>query len=86
VAKEGPNQQVRAIAIDGELPVCDRVWPIMAGKKRVGQVTSAATSPDFGTGVAIGMVKMTHWDEDTKLTVVTQDGERDALVKENFWI
>ena len=86
VAKEGPNQQVRAIEIDGELPACDRVWPIMAGKKRVGQVTSAAKSPDFGTGVAIGMVRMTHWDEGTNLSVQTQDGLRDALVKEEFWI
>jgi dimethylsulfoniopropionate demethylase len=86
VAKEGPNQQVRAIEIDGDLPPCDRIWPIMSGQKRVGQVTSAAMSPDFGKGVAIGMVKMTHWDEGTTLTVNTQNGPREALVKENFWI
>ena len=30
--------------------------------ERVGQVTSAAWSPDFETNVAIGMVRMTHWD------------------------
>ena len=86
VAKEGPNQQIRAIEIDGDMPACDRAWPIMAGSKRGGQVTSAAKSPDFGTGVAIGMVKMTHWDEGTPLQVETPDGMRAAIVHENFWI
>ena len=38
VAKEGPVQQIRAIAIDAkELPGCDRPWPLMAGDKRVGR-------------------------------------------------
>jgi len=86
VAKEGPTQQIRPIEIEGDLPTCDRVWPLTSGKKRVGQVTSAAQSPDFKTGVAIGMVKMTHWDEDTQLTVHTQDGPRQAIVQEAFWI
>ncbi|MDX8353535.1 dimethylsulfoniopropionate demethylase [Cognatiyoonia sp. IB215182] len=86
VAKEGPTQQVRAIAIDGHIPSCDRVWPIMAKGKRVGQVTSAAKSPDYNTNVAIGMVRMTHLDEGTQLDVHTQDGVRQATVYENFWI
>ncbi len=86
VAKEGPNQQVRAIDISGaKVPGCDRVWPLMAGDKRVGQVTSAAWSPDFNTNVAIGMVKMTHWDQGTALRVETTDGPRDAVVRETFW-
>ncbi|MEL6839934.1 MAG: glycine cleavage T C-terminal barrel domain-containing protein, partial [Pseudomonadota bacterium] len=85
VAKEGPTQQVRAIAIDGAIPSCDRVWPLMAKGKRVGQVTSAAKSPDYDTNVAIGMVRMTHWDEGTELEVHTQDGARAATVYENFW-
>lgn len=86
VAKEGPTQQVRAIAIEGDLPTCDQVWPLMAKGKRVGQVTSAAKSPDYKTNVAIGMVRMTHWDQDTTLEVVTQDGPRQATVHEAFWI
>ena len=36
--------------------------------------------------VAIGMVRMTHWDEGTELTVETQDGTRTAIVQENFWL
>ncbi len=85
VAKEGPVQQIRPVEIDGVVPSCDRPWPLMSGKKRVGQVTSAANSPDFGVGVAIGMVRMTHWDEDTELTVMTPDGPLRAIVREKFW-
>ena len=86
VAKEGPTQQIRAIAIEGDIPVCNQVWPLMAKGKRVGQVTSAAKSPDYDTNVAIGMVRMTHWDEGTALEVHTQDGPRAATVHEKFWI
>lgn len=86
VAKEGPMQQIRAISILGDkVPPCDRVWPLRAGTKIVGQVTSAAWSPDFKTNVAIGMVRMTHWDEGTELKLETPQGARDAVVHENFW-
>ncbi len=87
VAKEGPIKQIRPIAIDGgAVPGCDRPWPLMAGDRQVGQVTSAAWSPDFETNVAIGMVRMTHWDPGTRLQVATPDGTRQAVVNETFWI
>jgi dimethylsulfoniopropionate demethylase len=87
VSVEGPLKQVRPIAIDAEkLPGCDRAWPLMAGDTQVGQVTSAAISPDFGGGVAIGMVRMTHWDAGTALRVETPAGAFDAEVKDKFWI
>lgn len=87
VAKEGPVKQIRAISIDGDaVPGCDRKWPLLAGGKPVGRVTSAAWSPDFSTNVAIGMVRMTHWDPGTELTVVTPAGSRPATVQDNFWI
>lgn len=87
VAKEGPIQQIRAIEIAGDaVPGCDRWWPIIANGKRVGRVSSATYSPDFKTNVAIGMVKMTHWDNGTNIQVETTDGVRDAVVKEKFWI
>ncbi|MEX0279565.1 MAG: dimethylsulfoniopropionate demethylase [Arenibacterium sp.] len=87
VAKEGPVQQIRPLEISGDpLLVCDRVWPLLADGKRVGQVTSARWSPDFETNVAIGMVRMTHWDAGTVVQVETQHGPREALVRERFWI
>lgn len=86
VAKEGPTQQIRAISIPGEkVPPCDRWWPLCAGERVVGRVSSAALSPDFGTNVAIGMVKMTHWDAGTNLTVDTPEGPREAEVQDAFW-
>jgi dimethylsulfoniopropionate demethylase len=86
VAKEGPVQQIRAIALDGKPPPCDRAWPLMAGTRQVGQITSANWSPDFDTGVAIGMVRMTHWDPGTTLHVETPTGRMQATVNESFWI
>ncbi len=86
VSKEGPVKQLRAIRIEGDLPPCDREWPLMDGQQQVGLVTSAARSPDFETNVAIGMVRMTHWDPGTDLDVVTQAGVFPAVVNETFWI
>lgn len=87
VAAEGPVKQTRAISIDGDpVPICDRYWPLLADGKVVGRVSSTAWSPDFDTNVAIGMVRLTHWDEGTELIVETPDGSRQATVQEKFWI
>ena len=87
VAKEGPVQQIRPIAIEGEpVPGCDRPWPLIADGRQVGQVTSAAWSPDFNTNVSIGMVRMTHWAPGTRLEVQTVAGPRVGVVQEKFWL
>ncbi|MCL4140433.1 UNVERIFIED_CONTAM: hypothetical protein GTU68_018121 [Idotea baltica] len=88
VSKEGPVKQVRGLRIEGDLPPCDRAWPLMDadGQHQIGSVTSAAWSPDFETNVAIGMVRMTHWDPKTDVDVVTQAGVFPAVVQETFWI
>ncbi|WP_295315446.1 dimethylsulfoniopropionate demethylase [Roseobacter sp.] len=86
VAKEGPLQQIRAMTIEGDrVPSCDRAWPLYGGGQKVGQITSAAWSPDHHTNVAIGMVRMTHWNSGTVLEVETQDGMREAVVRPGFW-
>jgi dimethylsulfoniopropionate demethylase len=87
VAKEGPVRQIRAVEIHGDaVPPCDRLWPIMVGDKQVGNISSAAYSPDFATNVSIGMVRMTHWDEGSEVDVITPAGVRAATVRETFWI
>ena len=61
-------QQLQPIEIAGPpVPPCDRYWQLWANGKKVGKVTSAAWSPDFDVNVAIGMVRMTHWDPGTDL-------------------
>lgn len=86
VAKEGPVKQLRPIEIHGDaVPPCDRLWPLMDGDRQVGTVSSAAYSPDFATNVAIGMVRMTHWDGGSELDVVTPNGVQPVTVWETFW-
>ena len=86
VSKEGPVQQIRPISIEGPpMPVCDHWFPITAGAKKVGRISSTAWSPDFQTNVAIGMVRMTHWDPGTRVTVQAPDGPREAEIMETFW-
>lgn len=86
VAVEGPVRQIRSIAIDGDpVPACYELWPVVAGGRKVGNVSSAAYSPDYRTNVAIGMVKMTHWDDGTRVEVETPDGLRKATVWETLF-
>lgn len=85
--ERGLSQMIRAVAISGDaLSGCDRAWPIFAKGAQVGQVTSAAWSPDFQTNVAIGMVYASHWEAGTQIEVDTPDGTRAAVVREQFWI
>ncbi len=84
VAKEGPVQQIRSLVIEGDrLGLCDRYWPLCTpAGEQVGRVSSAAYAPDFGTNVALGMVRMTHWDAGTALVVHTPGGKRGCVVQE----
>jgi len=87
VSREGPIRQIRSLAIDGDaVPPCLDAWPVVANGKTIGRVTSAAWSPDFETNVAIGMIRLSHWDDGTAVEVVTPDGLRRAIVKENTFI
>jgi dimethylsulfoniopropionate demethylase len=87
VASDGPNRQIRPITIEGtRVPGCAAPWPIMDGDTQIGQVTSAVWSPEFETNVAIGMVRMTHWNFATDIDVVLPDGTvRAAVVQKTFW-
>ncbi|MEM6467754.1 MAG: glycine cleavage T C-terminal barrel domain-containing protein [Pseudomonadota bacterium] len=52
----------------------------------MGQVTSAAWSPDFDTNVGLAMVDRSHWAPGTRLTVECPDGLRTLLVRESSFI
>ncbi len=87
VAKEGPVQQIRPLSIAGDVvPPCTEFWPLFAGGQLVGRISSAAWSPDFKENVAIGMVRMTHWDAGSRLEAETPDGMRTVKVRDKFWI
>jgi dimethylsulfoniopropionate demethylase len=83
---DGPSRQSRAISIGGDALIPARAaWPLMNEGVQVGQVTSAAWSPDFETNVAIGMVDAACWKDGTQLAVETPQGARPAVVREKFW-
>ncbi len=83
VAIEGPIRQIRSISIEGDqLPLCENDWFAFAGGKRIGKITSSAWSPDFKKNVAIGMIKLTHWDDGTRIEIETPEGMRFAKVHE----
>lgn len=86
LAARPAERMIRPLAIEGDLPRCDRLWHVHADGKRVGQVTSAKYSPDFSVNVAISMIDDSHWDAGTRVEVETQDGMRDAVVQAKFWI
>lgn len=82
----GPTQKIRAISISGTaVTPPTAAWPLLKDGVPVGQVTSAAWSPDFETNVAIGMVAADCWDAGTRLEVETSDGLRPAEVQAAFW-
>ena len=85
LASRPATKMIRPISIGGDIPACDRLWPVFGDGRQVGQVTSAAFSPDFQTNVAIGMIEPSHWDAGTKLEVETQDGMRPLEVMPKFW-
>lgn len=85
MARAEPERMIRAVAIEGDIPPIREAWPLIADGKRVGQVTSATRSPDFGGNASIAMVDRSHWDAGTELVVETTIGPRKAVVMEKFW-
>ena len=84
---DGPNKQIRYLEIDGvNLPNCIRPWKISRKGKNVGQITSAAYSPDFKTNVAIGMVSKTSWNDNTDVLIHIKEKTYDAVVRSKTFI
>ncbi len=83
----GPTRQIRAVSIAGApVPPVATTWALSRGDQWVGEVTSAAWSPDYETNVAIAMVDAPHWEAGTLLQVHAPDGIREAEVQFGFWI
>ncbi|MGI9394049.1 MAG: dimethylsulfoniopropionate demethylase [Boseongicola sp.] len=87
IRDEGPARMIRPIAFDGPAIAGPREqWPLFASDQRVGQITSAAWSPDFQTNVSIGMIGIEHCEAGTELKLETPAGSRRATVQASFWI
>ena len=85
-AKRDPLRQVKPVEIAGDpLPPQGTFWPVTAGDRPVGRISSSARAFDFGVNAAIGLIDASHWEPGTALTVHTPVGPREAIVKETFW-
>ena len=52
----------------------------------MGQISSAAWSPDFKVNVAIGMIDREYWKQEENLFVeIMENDKREIIVKDNFW-
>ncbi len=76
VAHEGVQRMIRGVFFDdGPCPNCGEAWPVMAGGKKVGEVTSAAYSPRFERNVGLGMIEQGHWEPGQAVVVLSPDGK-----------
>ena len=76
IAREGVDRQIRGVMFDGgPAPPCGRPWPVRAGSREVGRVTSAAYSPRFRKNVGLSMIERDHWSPGQEVTVLSADGK-----------
>ncbi len=84
--KQTPSRQIRPVEIaGGPLPPQGRFWPVTAGGRSVGRISSSCRAHDFDCNAAIGLIDASHWHPGTALSVHTSDGPRDAVVRAEFW-
>ncbi|MBC6441723.1 MAG: dimethylsulfoniopropionate demethylase [Rhodobacteraceae bacterium] len=82
-----PMRIIRAVEIAAhDIPGCVSPWPLWMQGKRVGEIRSAAYSPEFEIGVAIAMIDAPAWSPGTLLQVEGPGDEwLEATVRPGFW-
>ena len=81
IRDEGVDRRLVGVEIAGD-PLGFNVtkWPVLADGTPVGRVTSAVHSPRLDRNIGYAMVPVARAAEGSALTVVTEEGERDASV------
>ena len=75
IAAKGAGREIRGVVFDGgPCPTCSKLWPVMVGDTRVGQITSAIWSPRLKRNVGQSMIDREFWDAGQAVTVHSQDG------------
>ena len=81
IAAEGVARKIMGLRIaDGTLPACVSPWPVLAGGKCIGAVSSAVYSPDFRANLAFAMLDRGHWTAGGAVEVETPTGLRRAVI------
>ena len=78
IKEKGLRQRVRGLLIEGrDCPACAEPWPVFGSDgagDQIGQVTSAAYSPRLNRLVSLVMLKVSHDDAGTRVSVKTSGG------------
>ena len=81
IQRRGVHRKLVGIEIGGEaLDLNTTAWPVRDGENEVGHVTSAVYSPRLEKNIGYAMVPIDLAAIDTKLNVVTPDGDAPARV------
>jgi len=81
IAAEGVKRRIMGVRIDGgPVPGCVEPWPVHAGRKQVGLVSSAAFSPDLAANIGFAMLDKGYWQAGETVDVDAPDGRRQATV------
>ncbi len=81
IQRRGVDRKLVGIEIGGEaLDLNTTAWPVRDGENEVGHVTSAVYSPRLEKNIGYAMVPIDLTAIDTKLNVVTPDGDASARV------
>ncbi len=76
IAADGVTRKIRGIIFDGEpCPTCSLPWPVMIGKRQVGQITSGVWSPRLMSNIGQSMIDREFWNIGQDVTVITPDGQ-----------
>ena len=86
--KTEPQRLIKPIEITGE-PIKPITYSLQVSNSNgevVGQITSAAWSPDFKVNVAIGMIDREYWNEKNSLFLnFTKNDKRQIIINDKFW-
>ena len=87
IKAEGTRRKLVGVQIDGE-PIKaapEQFWPLMDNNIKVGHVSRCIFSPRLEKNIGFANVPIEHSDLETKLTLITPDGERTASVCKMPW-
>lgn len=75
IARDGVSRQMRGVVFgEDKAPVCGKPWPVRAGGRQVGQITSGVWSPRLERNVGLSMIDRDFWDPGQPVTVDCLDG------------
>ena len=83
IARSGPARRLVGLEIEGaRLPANEEAWPVSAGGRSVGKVTSAVHSPRLGKNIALAMVSAEAAETGGRVETETPLGPRAAELVE----